>query len=130
MINEKLRDIAYKISTGNHLTERFDYQGFQDIYDISEFMWEPFQYIGDNVMIDQIAQIADEIYGALLAAQEDIVTIEDDTINIKSESIHVVYKHNDVGISIDLYENGLSGSPVRELAYWFDDFGVEGSEDE
>jgi hypothetical protein len=54
-------------------------------------------------------------------------TDEDDTIFIVSENITLCIKHNDVGISLDIYDRE-SDQPVREMQYWFEDFTLEPKE--
>lgn len=43
---------------------------------------------------------------------------------IKIKNVMIVIKHNDVGISIDTYNNSNSDKPkhVNEEQVWFDDF--------
>jgi hypothetical protein len=48
-------------------------------------------------------------------------TDEDDTVIVVSNNLTLHIKHNNVGISIDMYEVD-NDQPVRELQYWFDDF--------
>lgn len=57
-----------------------------------------------------------------------VETKEDDTLIINSESIQLVVKHNDIGISIDVYElHSPNTPPVKELQYHFDDFKTDES---
>jgi hypothetical protein len=44
----------------------------------------------------------------------------DDTVTMYSDNLKVVYKHNDIGVSIDYYHRGQN-EPFREDQVWFTD---------
>lgn len=54
-----------------------------------------------------------------------VITREGDTVTIESEDLVTVFKHNDVGISIDYYKKGEEikneGIPFRKDQVWWDD---------
>lgn len=61
----------------------------------------------------------------------DHVTEEDDSITVLSKNIKTVIKHNDIGISIDVYKqnedfislnNGKNEKLIREEQIFFEDF--------
>jgi len=48
----------------------------------------------------------------------DISTTEDDNVSINSENITTVVKHNDTGVSIDVY---YGDTLTHSVAHWFDE---------
>ena len=60
MTDEELRDWAYNESTGNHLTESFNYKEFQEI-DTEDYVWQPFEYWDIDDLNKQIADVATSI---------------------------------------------------------------------
>ncbi len=55
-----------------------------------------------------------------LAGLLTISTKEDDTVIMYTNNLKVVYKHNDVGVSIDYYHRGQD-EPFRMDQVWFTD---------
>jgi hypothetical protein len=59
----------------------------------------------------------------ILTKLKDLLVIsskQDDTVTIYSDNLKVVYKHNDIGISIDYYHRGRD-EPFREDQVLFTD---------
>ena len=60
MTANQIRDKAYRIATGNHLTKSFTYNQFQRA-DISKFLWEPLSDWSEDQIVSHINCIAEEI---------------------------------------------------------------------
>lgn len=68
--DEQLRDKAYLIATGHHLTEDFRYDEFQQV-DISEHLWQMVEDWPINELESHIAGVADSIYYALKELRDE-----------------------------------------------------------
>lgn len=62
--DKELRNKAYHIATGNHLTESFNYEDFQNT-DISDYTWEMVEDWPIQQLEVHISGLAEEIYIAL-----------------------------------------------------------------
>lgn len=60
MTTNQIRDRAYKIATGNHLTKSFTYNQFQKA-NVSNYVWEPLSDWSEGQLISHINYIAEEI---------------------------------------------------------------------
>ena len=60
MTPNQIRDRAYRIATGNHLTKAFTYKQFQKA-DISKYLWGPLQNWSEDQITSHINYIAEEI---------------------------------------------------------------------
>ena len=60
LTHEQIRDKAYLLVTGNHLTESFNYEDFQSV-DISEHLWELVEDWPIEELESHITQLADQI---------------------------------------------------------------------
>ncbi len=49
-------------------------------------------------------------------------TQEDDSIVIELDNVTLSVRHNDIGVSIDVFKTGTHEEPTRELQFFFDDF--------
>jgi hypothetical protein len=59
----------------------------------------------------------------ILTKLKDLLTVStkvDDTVTVYSDSLRMVYKHNDIGVSIDYYRRG-EDEPFRTDQVWFTD---------
>jgi len=53
---------------------------------------------------------------------EVIIAFEEEAV-VKAGKFTLIIKHNDVGVSIDLYDNTTDESePLEETQWWFDDY--------
>ena len=61
MTHEELADIAYRVSTSNHLTQAYNFKEFQNLSedDISKVLWEPLEGWEISNVINHISQIAE-----------------------------------------------------------------------
>ena len=60
LTDKQIRDKAYLLVTGNHLTESFNYEDFQSV-DISEHLWELVEDWPIEELESHITQLADQI---------------------------------------------------------------------
>ena len=70
MTDEQIRDKAYLIVTGNHLTECFNYKEFQEA-DISEYLWQMVEDWPISSLEAHIAQLADAITKLAIEARDN-----------------------------------------------------------
>ena len=63
MTNDQVRDKAYRIATGNHLTKALTYKQFQNLSTrgLNNIRWEQVETWDASTLIDHIAQIAEAI---------------------------------------------------------------------
>jgi hypothetical protein len=84
-------------------------------------IWEPFCEYPEEWLINQcINDFNGLINFAKSILQKTIVTEEDDDIIIESNNISTVLKHNDIGISIDIYDK--LEKVQSETQFHFDDY--------
>jgi len=69
-IKKDLRDAAYTIATGSHLTAKFTYDEFQAI-DIEDYKWQMVEYWPVDVLESHIADLAETIYHSLIEQREE-----------------------------------------------------------
>ncbi len=47
---------------------------------------------------------------------------QEDSKTIMVGELEIVIKHNDTGVSIDLYNHSIQEEPLEEIQWWFDDY--------
>ena len=69
LTNKEIRDKAYLLVTGNHLTEEFNYKDFQ-IVDISKHLWQLTEDWPIGELESHITTMADQITALAIEARD------------------------------------------------------------
>jgi len=117
----KIQALGGIVSDDNITSKTYDKFIDADDNSLDLTIWEPFCEYPDEWLINQCIKdfnsLIDFAKGIL---EKTIITEEDDNIIIESSNISTVLKHNDIGISIDIYDK--LEKVQSETQFYFDDY--------